>query len=147
MARSKRQEKIKRPIAPLRVSVKFLEDSDPGRGKSIFKKGSVKELVISSANHWIRRGKAERYVEKPMRAKSVRPKPAKSVRSWKKVAVKAKSVVEETVGEETTDYETAKAEPLVEETVSEERTDEDSVIEEKKTEDGESLGEIPDLMA
>ena len=127
MGKSKRQEKIKRPIAPLRVSVKFLEDCDPGRGNSVFKKGSVRELVISSANHWVRRGKAVRYVEKAKPAKAVgKSKSTKAAGKWKKVDVKA--------------------EPVVEETASEETADEEPAIEGKKTEDGESLGGIPDLM-
>jgi len=135
MARSKRQDKTKRLIAPLRVKVKFLEDCDPGHGKPIFKKDSIRELVISSANHWVSRGKAVKYVEKSERVKSVKPKQARPVGRPKKKAVKVESV-----------------EPVVMETngaevVNEEISEEESVIEGKKTEDGESSGEMDDLMA
>ena len=143
MAASKRREKIKRPIAPLRVSVKFLKDCNPGGGKPIFKAGSIHTLVISSANHWVRRGKAVKYVEKVRAAKPVsKPKKSvgrsrKSVGKSKKVDVVAEPVIEEAVGEE----------PVIEEAVIEETPNEESAIEEKKTEDGESLGEIPNLLA
>ena len=131
MAASKPNQKVAKVKAPLRIKVKFLTDCDPGNGKPIFKKGSIKELVISSANHWVRRGKAEKYVEKPQKAKSVKPKPVKSAGRRRKITAKAEPIVVESVSEETPDEETPNEKPA---------------IEEKKTEDGESLEEIPDLM-
>lgn len=118
MARSKRREKYRRAIAPLRVTVKFLTDCDPGNGKPVFKKGSVHELVISSANHWIKRGKALKYVEsaKPVK-KGGRPKKAE-----------------------------VKPEPIVEEPVSEDPPEEEPATEENKTAAGESSEEMDDLM-
>ena len=136
MAASKRQQKVAKAKAPLRVTVKFLKDCDPGNGKPVFKAGLVKELVISSANHWIRRGRAVKYVEAPVRVKSVKPKRAKSVRSRKKIVLKAEPFEIETVSEETPD----------EETVSEETADEKPAIEEKKTEDGGWFGGTGDPM-
>ena len=141
MAASKRQQKVAKAKAPLRVTVKFLKDCDPGNGKPVFKAGLVKELVISSANHWIRRGRAVKYVEAPVRVKSVKPKRAKSVRSRKRVAVKAEPVVVENVSDETVSEETPD-----EETVSEETADEKPAIEEKKTEDGGWFGGTGDPM-
>jgi len=156
MAASKRQQKVAKAKAPLRVTVKFLKDCDPGNGKPVFKAGLVKELVISSANHWIRRGRAVKYVEAPVRIKSVKPKRAKSVRSRKRVAVKAEPVVvenvsDETVSEETPDEETVVVENVSDETVSEETPDEETAdekpaIEEKKTEDGGWFGGTGDPM-
>jgi hypothetical protein len=118
MTASKRRVKVPRSASPLKVKVKFLADCDPGGGKAVFKKGSVHELVVSSANHWITRRKAVRYVE-PV-------KPAKS-RGRPKTRKEAESIVEETTAEETPEEEPSE--------------------EEKKTEDGESFGEMDDLMA
>jgi len=50
--------------------IKFFEECDPADGSATFKAGKVYELPASSANRWIRRNKAERYVPKP------KPKPA-----------------------------------------------------------------------
>jgi len=113
MAASKRRVKVPRSASPLKVKVKFLTDCDPGGGKPVFKKGSVHELVISSANHWVTRRKAVRYVEpvKPKKPKG-RPKTQK------------------------------KAEPVVEETAVEATPEEEPSEDEKKTEDGESFGEM-----
>jgi len=130
MAASKAYEKITKAVAPLRIKVKFLKDCDPGNGKSVFKAGTIRELVISSANHWVRRGMAEKYVESPRKAK---PKAAKPRGRQRKVAVKAEPITVET-------------EPKVEEEVSEETPEEESAVEGKKTEDGESSGGLEGLM-
>ena len=144
MGRSKPQEKIKRAIAPLRVKVKFLTDCDFSGGKPKFKKDSIRELVISSANHWVRRGKAVKYVEPPKKAKSVEPKPAKRVGRSKKADIKAESIVEETASEETPVNITLRNEGVI----TTENADDwlSKTIEGKKTEDGESFGGMDDLM-
>ena len=55
--------------------IKFLENCDPADGSAIFEAGKVYELPASSANRWIRRNKAERYVPKP---KPIKPKATKA---------------------------------------------------------------------
>lgn len=45
--------------------IKFHVDCDPADGSAVFKAGKVYELPASSANHWIRRNKAIKYVPKP----------------------------------------------------------------------------------
>lgn len=129
MAASKPIQKVTKAVAPLRIKVQFLTDCDPGNGKPVFKKGSVKELVISSANHWVRRGKAVKYTEPPKKVKVKAPKPRGRQR---KTPVKAEPVV--------TEYMTEKA-PL-----AEEKLDDEPDPEGKKTEDGESFGGMGDLM-
>ena len=139
MAASKPNQKVAKAIAPLRVKVKFLTDCDFSGGKPKFKKDSIRELVISSANHWVRRGKAVKYMEPPKKAKSVEPKPAKRVGRSKKVAVKAESVEPIVVEFDGTEI-------ANEGTADEEAPEEDTDIEGKKTEDGESFGGMGDLM-
>ena len=139
MAASKPNQKVAKAIAPLRVKVKFLTDCDFSGGKPKFKKDSIRELVISSANHWVRRGKAVKYVEPPKKAKSVEPKPAKRVGRSKKVAVKAESVEPIVVEFDGTEI-------ANEGTADEEAPEEDTDIEGKKTEDGESFGGMGGLM-
>lgn len=126
MAASKVHEKITKAVAPLRIKVKFLKDCDPGNGKPVFKAGSIRELVISSANHWVRRGMAEKYVEKPKKVKPAKAKVTTSRGRSRKVSVKAEPV-------------TVEAESNVEETASEEIPEEEPVIEGKKTEDSLEL--------
>jgi len=60
---------------PIMVKVKFLADCDPGGGKPVFKKGSVKDIVASSATRWIRRGMAERYKKE----KAIKKEPKKDL--------------------------------------------------------------------
>jgi hypothetical protein len=135
MAASKPQEKVTKTIAPLRVKVKFLKDCDPGNGKPVFKAGTIRELVISSANHWVRRGMAEKYVEKP---KKVKPRAAKPRGRQRKVTVKTEPVAVESVP--------AGAGPVIEEEPDHETPEEEPAIEGKKTEDGESFGGLEGLM-
>ena len=76
MAQSQRKPKVLNP-ASSSVKVKFLEDCDPGHGKSIFKKGAIRELNAASARHWIRRGLAVKYVTPIKKHTPVaKPKPA-----------------------------------------------------------------------
>jgi len=153
MAASKRQQKVVKPIAPLRVKVKFLKNCDPGNGKPVFKAGSIHGLVISSANHWVRRGMAEKYVEKPQKAKPAKAKATTSRGRRRKVTVKAQpaTVETESIVVENADEEILEAGLIVEEEVNEETPDEEnadggSATEGKKTEDGESFGGMDDLM-
>jgi len=69
MAPSQRKVKVKKPDDSIKIKIKFLEDCDPENGQPVFKKGSVRELKAPSANHWIRRGKAELYF-KPIKKKA-----------------------------------------------------------------------------
>lgn len=127
MAASKPNQKVAKAIAPLRVKVKFLTDCDFSGGKPKFKKDSIRELVISSANHWVRRGMAVKYTEpvkKAGRPKKVEVRPPRRTGRARKVEVEAESVVEEIL----------------------EETPEEPAEEEKKTEDGESFGGMGDLM-
>lgn len=131
MAASKPTQKVAKAEAPLRIKVKFLTDCDPGNNKPVFKKGSIRELVISSANHWVRRGKAVKYVEPPKKAKPAKPKSAKSTGRRKNLIAKVKPIAVGGISEEAPDEETPDKEPEVEE---------------KKTEGGESFGGMGDLM-
>ncbi|MFO7971575.1 MAG: hypothetical protein R6U40_07475 [Desulfobacterales bacterium] len=51
------------------IKVKFLADCGGD-----FKSGSIKELKADSANHWIKRGLAQRYIEPPKRKPGRPPK-------------------------------------------------------------------------
>ena len=55
------------------LEIKFLDNCDPEDGSAIFKKGKVYELPASSANHWLRRNKAVKYVAPPPEPKPVKP--------------------------------------------------------------------------
>jgi len=136
MGKSSRTIKIvKGPPIPIRV--KFLTDCDPEDGKPVFKKGSIHELSPPSANHWITRRKAQQMTDRPHKAERV-IKPKKGGRKKK-----VEPIIEEPTGKMTIDEE-AEAENAE---VEEKPIDEEPTGEGKKTEDGESLGEIPDLMA
>jgi len=147
MAASKRKEKVTKPVAPLRVKVKFLKNCDPGNGKPVFKAGTIRELVISSANHWVRRGMAEKYVERPERAKSAKPKQTKSVGRRRKITAKTKPVTVKTEPAEPVVVEFDGTESATKETVTEKTPGDEAITEGKKTEDGESFGGMDDLMA
>lgn len=111
MARSIGNNKVIKAIAPLRVKVKFLTDCDPGGGKPVFKKDSVRELVISSANHWIRRKKAVKYTEpvkKAGKSKKAAAKLPKRTNKSRKVEVKTEPVIEEPIIEENLEEEPEK---------------------------------------
>lgn len=88
MAQSRKKPKVVRP-APIKVQVKFLADCDPEDGRPVFKAGSVHELAAPSAQHWIKRGKAVRYVEskveeapEPKEAPKTRRGSKKKSREW-----------------------------------------------------------------
>jgi hypothetical protein len=110
MARSK--GKIKGAILPV-MKVKFLEDCDSD--KKHFKKGSVYELAVPSANHWIKRNKAAKYIE-PI--KTVKPK--KSPGRPKKVNRSVKQVKKEEPVDEPTE------EPAA--SIEEKKTEEDDLF-------------------
>jgi hypothetical protein len=101
---SQRKTKVVRP-KPINVKVHFLVDCDPQDGKPVFKAGSVHELPAPSANHWIRRGKAEKYIEPVPRKEPAPEKPKYGGKS--KTKVKSSPTVEKkTDGDSGEDQET-----------------------------------------
>lgn len=121
---------VKTIRSTLGISVEFLEDCDPQDGKPIFKKGSVHKLSRPSANHWITRRKAKQYIES-----------AKKSRVESKVeAVVEEPVIEEAIAEKPADEEPIAEKPADEEVKAEKKK-------RKKPKYGESIGEIPELIA
>jgi len=76
--------------------IKFFEECDPADGSATFKAGKVYELPASSANRWIRRNKAERYVPKPKpkpESKAVKAPPKKRTYTRRTTTAKPKAPV------------------------------------------------------
>ena len=87
--------KSKTPIRrdqEITFEVKFLDDCDPADGSAMFKAGKVYELIATSANRWIRRGKAVRHVSKPKPVTAKAPKAPPKKRVYTRKATTPKKV-------------------------------------------------------
>ena len=73
--------------------IKFFENCDPADGSAIFKAGKVYELPASSANRWIRRGKAVRHVAKPKPKPEPKAPPKKRTYTRRTTTAKPKTPV------------------------------------------------------
>jgi hypothetical protein len=70
MGKSRQKMKVIGLSRPIMFKVKFLADCGDGE----FTAGDVRELKAASANHWIKRGLAKKFVEKPKRKPGRPPK-------------------------------------------------------------------------